>query len=201
MVTYIKISIPEIYVTLEYELDPRLYDDIGESFEDYLDGKWVKLSENQLAFKESNPDASVKEVFDMQMVIDYISEEERLILAKKDMIEKIEDFDNSPSVNSFIINDAISAWFTVQERLNYKQSVEAAKLLGLPALDFYVGDIMLNISPSDAELMLAQIQLYADKCFIVTKQHKLTVQNLTSVNDVLAYDYTVGYPEKLNFNL
>ena len=201
MVTYIKISIPEIYVTLEYELDPRLYDDIGESFEDYLDGKWVKLSENQLAFKESHPDASVKEVFDMQMVIDYISEEERLILAKKDTIEKIEDFDNSPSVNSFIINDAISAWFTVQERLNYKQSVEAAKLLGLPALDFYVGDIMLNISPSDAELMLAQIQLYADKCFIVTKQHKLTVQNLTSVNDVLAYDYTVGYPEKLNFNL
>ena len=201
MVTYIKISIPEIYVTLENELDPRLYDDIGESFEDYLDGKWVKLSENQLSFKESNPDASVKEVFDMQMTIDYISEDERLILAKKDMIEKIEDFDNSPSVNSFIINDAISAWFTVQERLNYKQSVEAAKLLGLPSLDFYVGDVMLNISPSDAELMLAQIQLYADKCFIVTKQHKLTVQNLTSVNDVLSYDYTVGYPEKLNFNL
>ena len=40
---------------------------IGETWQDYLDGKWVELSEQQLAFRDEHPEASIKEVFDMQM--------------------------------------------------------------------------------------------------------------------------------------
>ena len=40
---------------------------IGETWQDYLDGKWIELSEQQLAFRGEHPEASIKEVFDMQM--------------------------------------------------------------------------------------------------------------------------------------
>ena len=32
-------------------------------------------------------------------------------------------------------------------------------------------------------------------------KHKKTVEELTNVEDVVNYDYTVGYPTKLNFNI
>ena len=49
--------------------------------------------------------------------------------------------------------------------------------------------------------MLAQIQLYADQCFIVTKQHKAAVEALDSIEAVDNYDVTAGYPTKLTFNV
>jgi hypothetical protein len=41
---------------------------VGETWKDYLDGKWVLLSEGQLAFRSENPGASIKEVFDMELL-------------------------------------------------------------------------------------------------------------------------------------
>jgi hypothetical protein len=58
-------------------------------------------------------------------------------------------------VNGFTINNTIEAWFTPQERSNYKSSIDAAKLLGLDTLSFYVGDTLLEISPLIAESLLA----------------------------------------------
>jgi hypothetical protein len=104
-------------------------------------------------------------------------------------------------VDSFIVNDQITTWFTVQERLNYKQSIEAAKLLNIQALSFYIGDIKMDIAPDIAEQMLAMIQLYADQCFMVTKMHTLNVEKLSTIEEIDSYDYKSGYPERLNFIL
>jgi hypothetical protein len=49
--------------------------------------------------------------------------------------------------------------------------------------------------------MLAQIQLYADQCFLVTKQHEAAVNALDSIESVDNYDITLGYPTKLVFNV
>ena len=117
------------------------------------------------------------------------------------MLRNIEYYDRSTNVNGFAINGSITAWFTPTERSNYKQSVEAAKLMGIDTLTFYVGDNMLTVATTKAELMLAAIQLYADQCYIVTKQHKLAVDKLETVEEVDSYNYRDGYPEKLNFDL
>jgi hypothetical protein len=52
-----------------------------------------------------------------------------------------------------------------------------------------------------AEMALAQIQIYADRCYIVTETHKSDVNSFENIEDVDNYDITAGYPEKLNFNL
>ena len=101
----------------------------------------------------------------------------------------------------FTINGVLTAWFTPAERSNYKSSIEAAKLLGQNTLAFFVEDTLLQVPTNDAEYMLAQIQLYADRCFLVTKNHKVNVMNLETIEEVEKYDYKINYPEKINFNL
>jgi hypothetical protein len=119
--------------------------------------------------------------------------------AKAEMIQKIDDYDSSDNVNGFTVNDSIEGWFTPEERSNYKSSIDAAKLIGVSALTFFIGDLQLEVTPTQAEYMLAQIQLYADHCFIVTKQHKISVGELETIEDVDSYPYQQGYPSKITF--
>lgn len=198
MVHYIKKDITvKKYISLEEPLDPDNYN-VGRTWEDYLNNKFVRLTKYQVEFAEAHPEASVDEIWQKALN----AEPERTIDdAKREKIAEIEKYDVSENVNGFTVNNAFTAWFSVQERLNYKQSIEAAKLLGVSELSFFIGDNMLNVSVTNAELMLAALQLYADQCFIVTKQHMLAVNSLTEIEEVDNYDYTEGYPEKLNFDL
>lgn len=195
--TYIKIDASGNYVTLNEPLDENLYN-LGSSYEDYLDNKWVLLSDKQVAFHEENPNATVYEVWNMELTP---TPERTIDDAKSNMNALIDAYDSSENVNSFTVNETISGWFTPSERSNYKSSIDAAKLLGIETLSVYIGDTLITVSTTFAEQALAQIQLYADQCSIVTKQHKEAVAALTTIEDVDGYDYTVGYPEKLNFNL
>lgn len=57
--------------------------DIGTTWEDYVAGKYVLLTEEQIAFKEANEGASVEEVFNMQLTpIPEPTPEEKLQTAK-----------------------------------------------------------------------------------------------------------------------
>ena len=199
MYTYVKRNIPRHYVTLENKLNPDLYSNIGSTYQDYLYNKYVLLTDEQVAFHNEYPEATVEEVFNL--AINDNSEPARTLeVAKKEMLQKIDSHDASNEVIGFLIN-GIKAWFTVQERNNYKASIDSAKLLGIESLSFFIGDHLLTITPEMAEHMLAAIQLYADQCFIVTKQHKLKVESLESIEEVDLYDYYAGYPKMLEFEL
>lgn len=195
---YIKYDIPKHYITLEEELTEELFSNLGSTYEDYLDNKWVKLSEEQVAFKEANPNATIKEIWEMEL---QPIPTQTLEECKNNKIVEIIMYDQSHEVNSFTINGVLTAWFTPAERSNYKSSIEAAKLLGQNTLAFFVEDTLLQVPTNDAEYMLAQIQLYADRCFLVTKNHKVNVMNLETIEEVEKYDYKINYPEKINFNL
>ena len=54
------------YIGLNDLLDPSC-NDIGESYLDFLAGKWVLLSEEQVLFKEEHPNATIREVLDMKI--------------------------------------------------------------------------------------------------------------------------------------
>ena len=58
-----------------------------------------------------------------------------------------------------------------------------------------------TISTDVATILLAQIQDYADKCWLATAQHKSEIKTLTTIADIENYNYKTGYPEKLNFTL
>ena len=196
--TYIKRDIKGYYIEFDEMFNPELYDNIGSTYQDFLDNKWVLLSDEQVQFHIDNPTANVKEVWDMQLTP---TPPRTLEDAKTEMIEKIDEYDSSDNVNGFTVNGEIEGWFTPEERSNYKSSIDAAKLLGVETLSFFIGDNLLTLPTLMAEQMLAQIQLYADQCYIVTKEHKLAVENLSTIEEVDAFPYTVGYPQKLDFTV
>lgn len=129
------------------------------------------------------------------------TEEELLEKAKEEKINEIDIRDNSSEINNFKVNEVLNAWFTPQERSNFRNSVDAAKLLNINTVSVFIGNLLIEIPTLQAEQMLAAIQLYADQCYIVTKQHKLRVSNLETIQEVEDYDYTTGYPEMLNFTV
>jgi hypothetical protein len=63
---YIQKDAVRIYVPMPEELDTVNYE-VGTTWEDYVAGKYVLLTEEQIAFKEANEGASVEEVFNMQL--------------------------------------------------------------------------------------------------------------------------------------
>lgn len=208
--TYIKLDNKKKYITFSEPFDPALYTNLGTTWEDYIGNKWVLLSPEQVAFHNEHPELGIYDVWRMIIPTPH---ERTLEEAKEEMINTINNYDNSESVNSFIVRTPsvseeavdgyveITAWITQQERSNYRSSIDSAKLLGVETLSLYIGDMPVTLSTTDAESMLAHIQLYADACFIVTKQHKTTVRNLMTIEAVDSYDYQSGYPETLVFTL
>lgn len=199
MFYYIQKNLPKNYLVYKTEMSTTNRT-MGATLEDFENGCYILLNEEQVAFAIAHPYASSIEIFNMELT-PVVETKLTLEEIKANKIQEINNYDNSEFVNNFKINDVINAWFTVSERNNYSSSIAAAKTVGMEKLTFFVGDVKLEIATAMAELMLAQIQLYADQCFIVTKQHKINVEALSTIEEVNNYDYTVGYPEQLNFQL
>ena len=67
MKTYIKKSIKGYYIEFPEEIDAQYWaGQIGTTYEDFYGGKWVLLSDEQVLFHNTYPNASVKEVFEMK---------------------------------------------------------------------------------------------------------------------------------------
>lgn len=152
MYTYIKHNIKGFYVELETKLSDELYK-TGSTWEDFLANKWVLLTKKQVAFHNENPTAKISEVFNT--TLDTTGNTKTLESAKNQMYSKIDSYDNSDAVNQFTVNDELTGWFTPTERANYKTSVDAAKLLNVDSLQFYMGNVLLDVATQDAETMLA----------------------------------------------
>lgn len=199
MKTYIRKNIKGYYIEVPEEIDAEYWEGkIGSTYEDFLYNKWILLSAEQVAFHEEYPNASVKEVIEMQMT------PRTLAQAKSEKVAQIEIYNDSDAVNEFsVVKDGVTVtdWLTPEKRSNYRNSIDAAKLVGLESLSLFVGGMPVTLSTQSAEMMLAQIQLYADQCFIVTETHKAAVNALDTIEAVDGYDYETGYPEKLTFNL
>lgn len=117
-------------------------------------------------------------------------------MAKAAKIAEIAAYSDSDAVNSLTFN-GIKTWLTRTVRDGYDTSITAAKNLGETNVTFMVGDKEMQLPVEQARRVLDLVQRYADACFIVTERHKIAVRALQTVDEVEAYDYTVGYPEKL----
>lgn len=117
-------------------------------------------------------------------------------MAKAAKIAEIAAYSDSDAVNSLTFH-GIKTWLTRTVRDGYDTSITAAKNLGEPTVTFMVGDKEMQQPVEQARRVLDLVQRYADACFLVTERHKIAVKSLQTVEEVEAYDYTRGYPEKL----
>lgn len=120
--------------------------------------------------------------------------EELLERAKVEKIDDLRTYDSSPAVNSFSLFGE-DMWIAPDERSNYMLTLQGAKRLGIETITF----LGHNVPVDDALNMLDAINVYAMQCVSVTDAHMKAINKLTTVEEVEAYDFTVGYPEKLVF--
>lgn len=118
---------------------------------------------------------------------------------KTNKIEEIKSYDSSDNVNEFTVMGN-SMWVEAPLRAQLRISIEAYKGLGIDSITKIYNGQSYTFPTSDWDRMLNMVEVYASECFNVTQQHIANVQALTSIEEVENYDYTTGYPEKLNFD-
>lgn len=134
--------------------------------------------------------------------VDFGLEEEisPLEKTKKSVIKKIDAYDQSSDVNSFFLN-GIQVWLNKDTRVGLMNSLTIEKEAGKEISTLWFNNICININCDAAIQMLSALELYALSCYNVTAQHRVAVQNLTTLEAAMDYDYTAGYPEKLSFTI
>lgn len=123
-----------------------------------------------------------------------------LAQAKREVVKQITAYDTSSAVNSFVLNGA-EVWLDKETRVGLMNSTTIAKATGQKETTLWLGDVKIVVDCDKAIQLLSALEMYALECFNVTAAHKKAVGELTSVEEVLSYDYTKGYPEKLTMTV
>lgn len=109
---------------------------------------------------------------------------------------KIEQYDSSEEVNSFLINGN-KFWLDKATRVGLMHLANCST----DTLQLVLGNQILTIPVDMAKQFLAQLEVYAGKCYLQTQKHLLALKDLRTIDDIMNYDFTAGYPEKLSLNL
>ena len=137
---------------------------------------------------------------------DLVSEEWRerckatLEKAKKEKLEAILAYDTSSDVNGFMLNGN-KVWLDKETRVGLMNSTTIAKSVGQKTTTLWLGSMKLVIDCDKAIQLLSALEMYALDCFNVTASHKQAVSELTTVEEVEAYDYKAGYPKMLEMSV
>ena len=68
---------------------------------------------------------------------------------------------------------------------------------GLDTIEVVMEDVSLALPAEFVKQFILALEAYAYKCYVNTAKHQQTIKSLTTVEEVLNYDYTTGYPDKI----
>ena len=164
-----------------------------------LDGKQIiNPSEEQLisaGYVEFVPPAPVEP-----------TEAELLERAKANKIKELYRYDESDSVNTCYIvygGQNVMYWADKHERDALKSAIRDCISLGRTEYRLDLREKGFSITlPCELLLqMLATLEVYATECYNKTTDHEFVIKTFATIAEVDEYDFHVGYPEVLTFDL
>lgn len=208
---YIKKSQNGKFLDFEEKFNEELFDNIGTTWEDYEAGKWVLLNKEQVEFHKKYPHASEKEVWDMKIIVPVPSEEsttpdiipdDEVVIpdVEEDTVKerKLKEIDKYNDVYSFTLKGK-SMWLDSQQRREILEQVSAYRSMKLKEMTKWIDNTEYTFTLKQWTKIVQHVAVYASKVENVKNMYKKNVNELIDDNDIDAYDYTKGYPEKLNF--
>ena len=163
----------------------------------------VLLNEREEKREQETPEGEKTEVtvftYDATW-LDLTKQHDPVAAAREEVLKNIEAYDTSSAVNGFVLNGQ-SVWLEKATRVGLMNSTTIAKAMGQDTTTLWLGDNRLVVDCDKAIQLLSALEMYALNCFNVTAAHKKAVGELTSVEEVLSYDYTKGYPAKLTMTV
>ena len=137
---------------------------------------------------------------------DLVSEEWRerckatLEKAKKEKLAAILAYDTSSDVNGFMLNGN-KVWLDKGTRLGLMNSIQITRDMGQDTTTLWFDGYKLEVRCDMAIMLLSSLEMYALECFNVTAAHKKAVSELTTIEEVEAYDYKADYPKMLEMSV
>lgn len=124
--------------------------------------------------------------------------EELLERAKQEKLWELDSYDSSEDVNSFTIGGQ-TMWLNVEERQQIATQISANEAVGREQMTRWFGGASFTFPLTVWKQMLTALEVYAGDAINVTEGHRAAINSLESIEDIEAYDFTVGYPTKLVF--
>ena len=121
-------------------------------------------------------------------------------LFKHALIQLQEEYDKSDDVNCFFYNGE-KAWLDKATRVGLVNSCNVIEASGGDEYTVYFNGTPVTLKITVIRQILNAVEMYAIQCYAVTEQHKAEIESLNKRSDILSYDITKDYPEKLVFNL
>ena len=113
-------------------------------------------------------------------------------LYKDILLKQVTLYDKSENVNSFVYKGN-SFWLDKQQRSCMKTVAES----GLENIEVILGNNSAVLPASFINQFILDLEAYAYKCYVTTSKHQNAIKALQTVEEVLNYDYTTGYPDKI----
>lgn len=132
-----------------------------------------------------------RKAFDMPYTLEYV---------KADKLAELKEYDNSSAVNGFSYQGNVM-WLKFDKRKDVRAGVDAmiASGRGNENYELWNSGVCISIPAAVLGQMLNTVEVYALKCYAVTARHEAAINALEGMDEVKAYNFTVGYPEKLTF--
>lgn len=189
-INFIKTIIPESAFKKQYELGSLMIYHIGEALNKELGA--YECYECSMAVSSFDEEEVQKAFVEFSAKMDALKLEQ----AKVNKIAEISAYDTSSSVNGFILNGLL-VWLDKATRVGLMNSTTIAKAAGQQTTTLWLGGIKLVVDCDKAIQLLSALEMYALECFNVTASHKQAVSELTTIEEVEAYNYKAGYPKML----
>lgn len=94
-----------------------------------------------------------------------------------------------------------AAWIDKDTRMGLRQNIADKVALGEKDITMWMGETAITLPCETAERIMCRLENYAYECYNVTAAHKKRVAEMETLEKVMGYDYTVGYPEKVRIDV
>lgn len=119
---------------------------------------------------------------------------------RQNKIAEIKGYDMSAAINTFTI-DGESVWWSKAVRVGLVNSLNFERsFLGKTESEVWINNRPFILPIERWLQILGQIEMYALEVYKTTARHRANVAAMESQEQIDAYDYTIGYPEKLNIS-
>ena len=212
---YINRTVKGYYVELNSALDEKS-NLIGTTWEDFKNEYWILLSDEQIAFKNDNPDASIKEVFMMKLDEKPVVDEEKIALdnAKRDKLREIEEQDEKSNLFYIdVIKEGVliahqSLWIDKDLRNSlYSITLPALKAKGESTTKLWTTDkppVSIEVPIDWAMEKLPELEVYAKQTYDKKAENEAAVYSAyenKDLNALMEVDVYSGYPLVKTFEL
>ncbi len=113
----------------------------------------------------------------------------------KVLIALIKAYDTSSNVNGFYYKDK-QYWFDKATRVGLQNLVNSSS----EPISLVIGDEIVELELDKAKKFLSDLEVYAGKCYLNTNKHLIAIKQLKTLGDLINYDYTIGYPDKITLS-